>query len=104
MNTDLFIYNKIYFIVDILIKYFYFCCRKLPPAVSKEFVVEEMRLLDELLYPGVHGLYIRNNLSRLQNIFEMNNLTIPIIMNSVCNKFFKNQMKFKMKTTNFEYI
>ncbi|XP_061932736.1 sodium channel protein Nach-like isoform X1 [Apis cerana] len=56
---------------------------KLPPAVSKEFVVEEMRLLDELLYPGVHGLYIRNNLSRLQNIFEMNNLTIPIVMNSV---------------------
>lgn len=86
-----FIYNKISFIIDIikdnkiLIRYFYFCCRKLPPAVSKEFVVEEMRLLDELLYPGIHGLYIRNNLSLLQNIFDMNYLTIPIIMNSVCN-------------------
>lgn len=86
--------------MGILIRYFYFCYRKLPPAVSKEFVVEEMRLLDELLYPGVHGLYIRNNLSRLQNIFEMNNLTIPIVMNSVYKKFFKNQMKI----TNFEYI
>ncbi|KOX69845.1 hypothetical protein WN51_06033 [Melipona quadrifasciata] len=55
----------------------------LPPAVTKEFVAQEMRLLNELLYPGIYGSHVRNNLSQLQNIFDMNKLSIPAIMNSV---------------------
>lgn len=58
-------------------------CRTLPPTVTKEFVAQEMKLLNELLYPGIYGSHVRNNLSQLQNIFDMNKLSIPTIMNSV---------------------
>ncbi|XP_012137115.2 sodium channel protein Nach [Megachile rotundata] len=61
---------------------------KLPPSVSKAFVVQEMSLLNELLYPGGHEFNIRSNLSRLQGIFDMNNLSIPTVINLVtrdCN-------------------
>lgn len=66
-------------------KSFIFALRTLPPTVSKEFMVQEMKLLDELLYPGIHGSYVRNNLSRLQIVFDMNELSIPTVMNSVRN-------------------
>ncbi|XP_076646993.1 sodium channel protein Nach [Halictus rubicundus] len=55
----------------------------LPPSVSKEFIVHEMNLLNELLYPGQNAQNIRNNLSRLQYIFESNDLTIPTVVNAV---------------------
>ncbi|XP_076376992.1 sodium channel protein Nach [Megalopta genalis] len=56
---------------------------KLPPSVSKEFIVNEMKLLNELLYPGQQEENIRNNLSRLQYIFDWNSLSIPTIINAV---------------------
>ncbi|XP_076301855.1 sodium channel protein Nach [Lasioglossum baleicum] len=55
----------------------------LPPSVSKEFIVHEMSLLNELLYPGQNSQNIRNNLSRLQYIFESNDLSIPTVVNAV---------------------
>ncbi|XP_029048120.2 sodium channel protein Nach-like isoform X3 [Osmia bicornis bicornis] len=61
---------------------------KLPPTVSKEFIIQEMKLLNELLYPGEHELNIRSNLTRLQVIFDMNGLSIPTVINLVtrsCN-------------------
>ncbi|XP_076664264.1 sodium channel protein Nach [Andrena cerasifolii] len=63
---------------------------KLPPTMSKEFIVEEMSLLNELLYPGKHEGNLRNNQSRLQNIFDTNNLSISTVINSVtrdCESF-----------------
>ncbi|XP_017761705.1 PREDICTED: sodium channel protein Nach-like [Eufriesea mexicana] len=72
----------------------------LPMTVSKEFMVQEMKLLDELLYPGIHGSYVRNNLSRLQIVFDMNELSIPTIMNSVtrsCENLLE-ACKWKAKT------
>lgn len=51
--------------------------------MSKEFIVQEMSLLNELLYPGQSVGNIRNNLSRLQSIFDANDLSIPTVINSV---------------------
>lgn len=70
---------------------FSYCfCRTFPSSLSKEFIAREMRLLNELLYPGIYGSHVRNNLSRLQNIFDMNKLSIPTIMNSVGNRIMGN--------------
>ncbi|KAF3426092.1 hypothetical protein E2986_12150 [Frieseomelitta varia] len=72
----------------------------LPPTVTKEFVAQEMKLLNELLYPGIYGSRVRNNLSQLQNIFDMNKLSIPTIMNSVaqsCRNFLVS-CKWKSRT------
>ncbi|KOC69707.1 Sodium channel protein Nach [Habropoda laboriosa] len=55
----------------------------LPSTVSKEFIVQEMSLLNTLLYTEEYESQIRNNLSRLQIIFDMNNLSIPTVINSV---------------------
>lgn len=68
----------------------YCFCRTFPSSLSKEFIAREMRLLNELLYPGIYGSHVRNNLSRLQNIFDMNKLSIPTIMNSVGNRIIGN--------------
>nr|XP_031838725.1 sodium channel protein Nach-like [Nomia melanderi] len=55
----------------------------LPPSISKELVVQDMKLLNELLYPGQTEQNIRYNLSRLQYIFDANGLSIPTVIESV---------------------
>ncbi|XP_076231028.1 sodium channel protein Nach isoform X2 [Calliopsis andreniformis] len=63
---------------------------KLPSTMSKEFIIQEMSLLNELLYPGRYEGNLRNNLSRLQNIFDTNDLPITTVINSVtrsCTNF-----------------
>ncbi|XP_003395943.2 sodium channel protein Nach [Bombus terrestris] len=77
-----------------------------PSSLSKEFIAREMRLLNELLYPGIYGSHVRNNLSRLQNIFDMNKLSIPTIMNSVtrnCQSLLES-CKWKSKIENCSTI
>ncbi|XP_020287814.1 sodium channel protein Nach-like isoform X2 [Pseudomyrmex gracilis] len=49
---------------------------KIPDNVSKEYLIQEMRLLTELIVPGIFGHDVRTNLSNLQNIFDSNNLSI----------------------------
>ncbi|XP_076624533.1 sodium channel protein Nach [Colletes latitarsis] len=63
---------------------------KLPPDISKEFIFEELSLLNELLYPGKYQGNIQNNLTRLQSILDRNDLSIPTAINSVtepCENF-----------------
>ncbi|KAI4482325.1 hypothetical protein M0804_008876 [Polistes exclamans] len=54
-----------------------------PSNISKEFLVQEFRLLLELLDPGVFEQDVAENLTRLQNILDDNRLTIPEVMEKV---------------------
>ncbi|KAF7381985.1 hypothetical protein HZH66_013417 [Vespula vulgaris] len=51
-----------------------------PSNVSKEFLVQEFRLLLELLDPGVFEHDVTENLTRLQDIIDDNGLTITEVM------------------------
>ncbi|KZC03894.1 Sodium channel protein Nach [Dufourea novaeangliae] len=73
---------------------------KLPPSVSKEFIVQEMRLLNELLYPGRNEGNIRHNLSRLQNIFDANDLSIPMVIKAVTRNCESMMDACRIKTEN----
>ncbi|XP_076181986.1 sodium channel protein Nach-like isoform X2 [Ptiloglossa arizonensis] len=56
---------------------------ELPPKISKEFIVQELTLLNELLYPGKSERNVKYNLSRLQSILDKNHLSIPTVISSV---------------------
>ncbi|XP_048507724.1 sodium channel protein Nach-like isoform X2 [Athalia rosae] len=51
--------------------------------VSREDLVMEMRLLNEMLDPGVFGRNVTINLTNLQDIFDFNQLSIPNVMRLV---------------------
>lgn len=51
--------------------------------MSKEFLLQEFRLLLELLDPGVFGHDVTENLTRLQGIIDDNGLTITEVMEKV---------------------
>ncbi|XP_039313466.1 sodium channel protein Nach-like [Solenopsis invicta] len=53
---------------------------KIPPDVSKEYLVQEMRLMNELLIPGIFGYDVQKNLSYLQSIIDDNHLSILNVM------------------------
>ncbi|KAF7383015.1 hypothetical protein HZH68_014864 [Vespula germanica] len=54
-----------------------------PSNMSKEFLVQEFRLLLELLDPGVFEHDVTENLTRLQDIIDDNGLTITEVMEKV---------------------
>ncbi|XP_047368017.1 sodium channel protein Nach-like isoform X2 [Vespa velutina] len=54
-----------------------------PSNMSKEFLVQEFRLLLELLDPGVFEHDVTENLTRLQDIIDDNGLTIREVMEKV---------------------
>lgn len=62
---------------------FFFFYRTIPATVSKEYLIQEMRLLTELLVPGVFGYDVQTNLSNLQDILDSNNLSILDVMSLV---------------------
>ncbi|XP_076766928.1 sodium channel protein Nach [Xylocopa sonorina] len=74
----------------------------LPSTVSKEFLVQEMKLLEELIYPGRYGSHVRNNLSQLQIIFDMNGLSIPEVVNAVTRDCGSLLQSCKWKATNVD--
>ncbi|XP_053978702.1 sodium channel protein Nach-like [Hylaeus volcanicus] len=78
----------------------------IPPTMSKEFIVQELSLLNELLYPGKSAGNIRTNLSRLQNIFDRNDLSIPMVIRAVTQpcKEFLSWCKLKFKERNCSQI
>ncbi|XP_029163226.1 sodium channel protein Nach-like [Nylanderia fulva] len=49
---------------------------KTPPNMSKEFLIQEMRLINELLIPGTFGHDVQKNLTRLQYIIDDNRMSI----------------------------
>lgn len=51
--------------------------------MSKEFLVQEFRLLLELLDPGVFEHDVTENLTRLQDVIDDNGLTITEVMEKV---------------------
>lgn len=55
--------------------------------MSKEFLLQEFRLLLELLDPGVFGHDVTENLTRLQGIIDDNGLTITEVMEKVRKAF-----------------
>lgn len=61
-------------------------CRRTPPNVSKEFFVQEMRLMNELLIPGIFGYDVQKNLTRLQDIIDDNSMSILDVVRMVCIK------------------
>ncbi|XP_015117533.1 sodium channel protein Nach [Diachasma alloeum] len=63
---------------------------KLPKALSQEYVINEMRLLLELLDPGVFGGNLKSNFTTLQDIFDDNNYSIADVVRAVsqnCSEF-----------------
>ncbi|KAL2713497.1 sodium channel protein Nach-like [Vespula squamosa] len=60
-----------------------FSRRSYPSNMSKEFLVQEFRLLLELLDPGVFEHDVTENLTRLQDIIDDNGLTITEVMEKV---------------------
>ncbi|XP_032665503.1 sodium channel protein Nach-like [Odontomachus brunneus] len=56
---------------------------KIPANVSKQFLLKEMRLMNELLVPGVFGYDVRRNLTRLQDIIDHNNLSVLDVMRMI---------------------
>ncbi|XP_014612219.1 PREDICTED: sodium channel protein Nach-like [Polistes canadensis] len=94
-----------------------------PSNISKEFLVQEFRLLLELLDPGVFEQDVAENLTRLQNILDDNRLTIPEVMEKVtrncsdllklckwnddsfdCNKFFIRSLTRDGLCCSFNYV
>ncbi|KAI4500560.1 hypothetical protein M0802_004522 [Mischocyttarus mexicanus] len=94
-----------------------------PSNISKEFLVQEFRLLLELLDPGVFEYDIAENLTRLQNILDDNQLTIPEVMEKVtrncsdllklckwnddsfdCDKFFNRSLTRDGLCCSFNYV
>jgi len=63
-----------------LIAFFY---RKTPANISKEYLIQEMRLMNELIIPGIFGYDVQRNLTRLQDIIDDNHLSILNVMNLV---------------------
>jgi len=57
--------------------------RKTPANVSKEYLFQEMRLMNELIIPGIFGYDVQRNLTRLQDIIDDNHLSILNVMNLV---------------------
>ncbi|XP_050450031.1 sodium channel protein Nach-like [Cataglyphis hispanica] len=47
-----------------------------PSNLSKEFLIREMRLMNELLIPGIFGYDVQKNLTRLQDIIDDNSMSI----------------------------
>ncbi|KAH0954587.1 hypothetical protein HN011_002606 [Eciton burchellii] len=56
---------------------------KIPINISKEYLIQEMRLTIELLIPGVSGYDVQKNLTFLQHIIDDNNLSILDMLNSI---------------------
>ncbi|XP_071637546.1 sodium channel protein Nach isoform X2 [Temnothorax longispinosus] len=56
---------------------------KTPANVSKEYLIQEMRLMNELLLPGIFGYDVQKNLTRLQDIIDDNHLSILNVMNMI---------------------
>jgi len=74
------IHTKVIFLLTISIAFFY---RKTPTNVSKEYLIQEMRLMNELIIPGIFGYDVQRNLTRLQDIIDDNHLSILNVMNLV---------------------
>lgn len=51
--------------------------------LSQEFLVNEMRLLVEMLDPGAFEFDIYENLTLLQDVFDANNYSVLQVMNMV---------------------
>ncbi|KAG5321537.1 NACH protein, partial [Acromyrmex heyeri] len=96
--------------------------RKTPTNVSKEYLIQEMRLMNELLRPGIFGNDIQRNLTRLQDIIDDNHLTIFKVMdlitqncstlltmckwkgtNDQCDKYFKQSLSLDGLCCSFNY-
>ncbi|EFN89774.1 Sodium channel protein Nach [Harpegnathos saltator] len=56
---------------------------EIPANVSKQFLLQEMRLLNELVVPGVFGYDVRRNLTYLQDIIDHNDLSILDVMKMI---------------------
>ncbi|RLU26310.1 hypothetical protein DMN91_000104 [Ooceraea biroi] len=56
---------------------------KIPTNISKEYLIQEMRLTIELILPGVFGYDVQKNLTRLQNIIDDNDLSILDVISSI---------------------
>ncbi|XP_036139828.1 sodium channel protein Nach isoform X2 [Monomorium pharaonis] len=56
---------------------------KTPPNVSKEYLIQEIRLMNELIIPGLFGYDIQKNLTHLQDIIDDNQLSILNVMKLV---------------------
>ncbi|XP_011640247.1 sodium channel protein Nach-like isoform X1 [Pogonomyrmex barbatus] len=56
---------------------------KIPANISKEYLIQEMRLMNELLVPGIFGYDVQENLTRLQDIIDDNHLSVLNIMNLI---------------------
>ncbi|EFN70446.1 hypothetical protein EAG_08741 [Camponotus floridanus] len=59
---------------------------KTPSNMSKKFLIEEMRLMNELLIPGIFGYDVEKNLTRLQDIIDDNSMSILDVIQLVCIK------------------
>ncbi|XP_014478704.1 PREDICTED: sodium channel protein Nach-like [Dinoponera quadriceps] len=56
---------------------------KIPSNISRQFLLQEMKLLNELIVPGVFGYDVKKNLTRLQDIIDDNNLSILDVMKAI---------------------
>jgi len=78
---------RIIFLPTILIAFF---CRKTPANVSKESLIQDMRLMTELIVPGISefgtNVDFETNLIRLQDIIDDNELSILEVINLVRTK------------------
>ncbi|XP_018347417.1 PREDICTED: sodium channel protein Nach-like [Trachymyrmex septentrionalis] len=95
---------------------------KTPANVSKEYLIQEMRLMNELLSPGIFGNDVQRNLTRLQDIIDDNHLTIFKVMDLItqncstlltmckwkgtidqCDKYFKRSLSLDGLCCSFNY-
>ncbi|KAG5315168.1 NACH protein, partial [Acromyrmex insinuator] len=95
---------------------------KTPTNVSKEYLIQEMRLMNELLKPGIFGNDIQRNLTHLQDIIDDNHLTIFKVMDLItqncstlltmckwkgridqCDKYFKQSLSLDGLCCSFNY-
>ncbi|XP_070520540.1 sodium channel protein Nach isoform X2 [Cardiocondyla obscurior] len=93
-----------------------------PANVSKNYLIQEMRLMNELLLPGIFGYDVQKNLTYLQDIIDNNHLSIPNVMNLItqncstlltmckwkgktdqCDKYFKQSLSRNGLCCSFNY-
>lgn len=75
--------------------------RRTPSNLSKEFLIREMRLMNELLIPGIFGYDVQKNLTRLQDIIDDNSMSILDVVKLVCTKNLSHLGRSRVKPDNF---
>ncbi|KYN06007.1 PREDICTED: sodium channel protein Nach-like [Cyphomyrmex costatus] len=95
---------------------------KTPANVPKENLIQEMRLMNELIIPGIFGNDVEKNFTRLQNIIDQNHLSIDTVMSLItqncstlltmckwkgkvgqCDKYFKRSLSLDGLCCSFNY-